>query len=448
MNLRLLNLPSFADVKHWLTAEYRSPGTRQTIVLFVGNIGRFVLSFAASVIIARLVGLTDYGLLALVSTMLTIVDTLGDLGLTNAAVRALSRAQHSHPERVRWLTGGYFSLALLANIVAATAGIIFAEPIARLILNRPDAAPYVRIALLGLLPAAGSGFVTTLLQASRRFGALSILHIVTAFSYLIGILALAAAGRLDVTAVVPWGVINPLVTFVVGLRLLPAGAVSLGQAFGPQARAAWAELLAFGKWLWASTILILLVTRLDLIMLGRWASPAAVGIYALAFNLAMRMSIVNQTRLTVLLPHVSALHQPGQMRSYVLRTLARSAPLAAIFVLAIPFLPPFIVAVYGSAFADAAPVLSILTLSVAFDLVATPLTLLGYPLDQPWALMASEAVQVAVLIAAGGLLIPSLGPIGAALARLISRIVGTAFVLAVCVIRLRAMHDAAIPQAE
>lgn len=443
MRRSLAHLPR-VSAWDWFAAELRSPGTRHTIIMLAGNLSRFILSFAASVIIARSIGLTDYGLLALVSTILTVVDTVGDLGLTNAAVRTLSRAQNADPERVRRITYGYFSLAFIANGVAAVVGIVFAEPIARLILGRPDAAPYIRVALLGLLPTAGTGFVTTMLQARRRFGSLAVVQTLTTFTYLISIVLLTITGHLGVMTIVLVGVVNPLAGFVIGLRFLPTGVISPAQTLTQPARRTWSELTAFSKWLWASTLLLLLTTRLDLFMLSHWAPAAAVGVYALAFSLSMKMDIINQTRLTVLLPSVSSLYRRSQMRTFVAHNLARSIPLAAVFAVAIPFFDSFIVAVYGPAFADAAPVLTILTFVVIVDLVTTPLTLLGYPLNQPWALTASEAMQIVTLALAGWLLIPALGPIGAALARLSSKVIGAVFIFVVLAARLRKMSEAAL----
>lgn len=435
-----------AKVRTWLATELRSTGTRQVLVTLIGNLAKLALSFGSSVVIARSLNLTDYGLLALVSTTLTIADTLGDLGLTLAAVRSISRAQESQPDRVRRLTAGYFSLAFGANIAAMVLGEIFAGPIAQMLLGRPEAEPYIRVALIGLLPSAGSGFVITLLQAARRFGALASLQVFTTITYLIGIGALVLAQQLSIANVILIGVLNPIVGFVVGLRLLSFD-VPLRETLSSAARRTWPELIAFGKWLWLSTLLNLFATRLDLVLLGRWVSVEAVGLYALAFNLATKLDIVNRSRLTVLLPHVSTLHQIDHLKQYSVRSLRRSLPLACALLLILPCLQLVITIVYGAIYLEAVPALSILVLVVALDLVTAPLTLLAYPLNQPWVITASDALRVAMLIGFCVVLIPPLGLIGAALARLISNVIGTAFALTVYLARIRRLQSLRIETA-
>ena len=99
-------------------------------------------------------------------------------------------------------------------------------------------------------------------------------------------------------------------------------------------------------------------------------------------------------------------------------------------ILAAPLAGPFIQAFYGPAYTDSAPVLLILLIAVVFDLVTTPLVLLAFPLNAPKVLAVSDVIRVAALALAGWLLIPDLGPIGAALAKLVARVAGAGFTLA------------------
>src|SRR5262249_50558848 len=162
--------------------------------------------------------------------------------------------------------------------------------IARVALGRPEAELYLRLALLGLVPLAASGFVAAVLQSTRRFGRLAALQGGTACTYLAGVAALAATDHLDLASLLLLGVRNPLFGFVAGLRLLPPGFVSLSEVGA--ARRVWPELAAFGKWLWASAVPSLLASQLDLILLGHLAPAGALGVYALAFNLSLKMDVV------------------------------------------------------------------------------------------------------------------------------------------------------------
>lgn len=430
-----------SSLRERLVREVRAPATRHSAVTLAGNLSRFVLGFATSVLIARSLGPAGYGLIALVSLVLAVADTLGDFGLTYAAVRALARAAGPEPERARWLARGFFSLAVITNTLAAAVGVVLAGPIARLVLGRPESEPYLRLAMIGLVTVAGNGFATAVLQSLRHFGRLAALQTISALTYLIGILVLVATNRLDVASVVLLGAVNPLVGFVVGLRLLPRGFFSLGETLARPARRTWRELAGFSKWLWISAMLSLLAAQLDLVMLSRWAPAALVGVYALAFNLHMKMHVVNQARATVLLPGVSSLRAANEMRSFIVRSLKRSLVLVAGYMLFIPFFRPFIVTFYGADYAGAVGPLLVLTIVILFDLVVEPVILLGFPLDQPRAMAGADAVRLATLVATGWLLIPAFGPLGAAGARLAARVTGALLMVTLIALRLRRMHE-------
>jgi O-antigen/teichoic acid export membrane protein len=254
---------------------------------------------------------------------------------------------------------------------------------------------------------------------------------VTGSTYLIGIVTLTVTGNLSISSVLLLGAVNPLIGYVVGLRLLPPGLLAIGRVLSKPARRAWGELAGFSRWMWVSAILSLLAAQLDLILLSLWAPAATIGIYALAFTLAQKLDLINQARLTALLPVASALRTRSEIGRYTRRSLARGLLLALGLALVTPLLGPFITTFYGPEFADSAGIVLILMVVVLFDLVTSPLCLLGFALGQPRALAGADAVRVATLVVTGVLLIPSFGPIGAALARLAGRVSGALFILAV-----------------
>jgi polysaccharide transporter, PST family len=419
---------AYAALRARLAAELRSGETRQWGMTISGSLGRLAIGFVSSVIMARVLGPAGYGVVALVSAVLGICDTAGDFGLTYAAVRAIARVLKTDSEQARRLAHGYFVLAFITNTVAAVAGIAFARPIA-LLLGRPESELYIQLALLGLIAVAGNGFVMAVLQSTQRFGSLAMLQVLTSLTYLAGIAALAAVHALDIATVVVLGAANPLIGFVVGLRLLPAGFVALHEP-AVSARRAWPELMAFGKWVWIATLLALLATQLDLLMINHWLPAVTVGSYALALNLALKADILSQTRLTVLLPAVSALRTRREMEVYIRRQMVIGGLLCLPFAGAMIAAGPLVMLIYGPAYSGAVPVLLVLLGVVLFDLITSPLFLLAYPLNAPRVLAASDLMRVATLALAGTLFIPGLAATGAALAKLLAKIVGAAFALA------------------
>jgi O-antigen/teichoic acid export membrane protein len=345
-------------------------------------------------------------------------------------VRAIARHLAVEPDYARTLAHAYFALALVANTLAALIGFTLADPIARVVFGKPEVASYIRLALMGLVTVAGSGFAMALLQATRRFGELAALQVLTALTYLAGIVALVVSGNLSVLTVVLLGALNPMVGFMLGLKTLGRGWISLRAMFAASARRARDELITFGKWVWVSTLFSLLAAQMDLLLLGGWVPAPQLGIYALAFNLSMRLNLISEIRFTILMPKASALRTRKEIREYAQRNLAWSLIVSVLLALGLPFAAPFIVTFYGNEYAGSISLLVVLVAAVVVDLVNAPLALLAFPFNTPKMLAVADVVRVIALIVVAAALIPTLGAMGAALAKLSAKAIGAMFTFA------------------
>jgi O-antigen/teichoic acid export membrane protein len=101
---------------------------------------------------------------------------------------------------------------------------------------------------------------------------------------------------------------------------------------------------------------------------------------------------------------------------------------------------PFIVLLYGPAYAESAGLFLVLSVVVVLDLVVTPLLLAAFPLNKPRILAAVEWIRVGVIVGTGWALVGALGTLGAALARILSRIVSAVYI-AFAFRRALASHD-------
>jgi O-antigen/teichoic acid export membrane protein len=402
------------------------PVTRSWAVMAGGSVARLGLGFVASVLVARFLAPADYGAYVILGTVAGLAGVLADPGLTQAAVKRIATAPDE--SRARNLASSFVWLRATAATVLVVALAIGSRPLAVVLLGRPDLDGYLVLALLGVLATALSGAMSTLLQASSRFGRLSVVLLVNS-----GLTALLAAGLvvggwLNLgTALVILGVGTSLVSAVQGWRFLPwpLGRPSLG---GLPADAA--QLFRFGRWLWLGDLLALAATQLDVLLVGRWGSLAAAGSYGLALSLASKVDVINHSLYTVLLPSAAALDVRQDVRGYVRASLRRSGLVAVALVAIVPLAGPLIQFFYGPAFQPAVALFYPLLAIVVFDLFTTPLTLLAFSYDRPQLLAGADALRLIVLVGVGAWLIPSSGPFGAVVARGASRIVGALVVVA------------------
>lgn len=407
-------------------AELARRSVRDSLLTLAGSLTRLALGLVVARLLARGLGPEDLGAFYVMSSAVVILVTVGDAGLSQTGVRHIARLRASDPLQVPAASGAFLvlKLAFAALVAAVVAGC--AQPLAGATIDLPQGYLLLRLAALGLMPAALSGWASFVAQGLRRFGWVTVSTIGFSLAGLAAFGALAALGRLSVASGVLAGALLPLTSFALLMPVFRGQRVSFTQF-----RTHAAALLRFSGWLWVSTLLASVTAQLDLLLVNRWAAPEIVGYYALAGRIAQSADLVSQSTFVALLPAVSALTGIAAQRAYVRASLRRTVALAALMLAAALLASAPIEWYFGAEYAPSVPLLWILMLSVALDLVLTPILLLAFALDLPRELAASNLVRVAVLAGAAAWWIPPLGPAGAAWARLAARVLGAAFMLAV-----------------
>lgn len=400
-----------------------------------GTVIRLALSLVASVLIARSLGPAQLGVFAVLAAVAGIVGVVADLGLSTTAVKRIAPAWPDERDTANRRWQAYVVLRIAASGLIVLVPILLAEPIAaRLLqLEEPNSAGLLRLALLGVLATALSGAMNTGLQATRRFGRLSLALLFNSALTAVLAILLAWAGLLTlVTALLVLGIGTSLATLVLAFKLLPQGWRIERTAFDRTLlRSEGSELMRFGRWLWIGSIFAVLTAQLDVLLLNRMVPAAVVGSYALALNLASKADVANQSLYAVLLPAASALEGRGGLRGYVRRGLARSGAISLALLLLIPLAGPLITTLYGAEYIGSVPLFRALLLVVIFDVMTTPLLLLAFPLNRPRLLAAAGVARAGTLAIVALALIPSLGAWGAVAAKLAAKIAGAALIIGV-----------------
>jgi O-antigen/teichoic acid export membrane protein len=423
------------QIGRWFTqvSGRLDPVSRGWAIVMGGNVGRMALSFVASVLVARALGPAAFGVYAVLGATIAIVGVVADMGLTVTEVKRVSTVWPDQPDTAHlrgriasWLRTG---AALLFFILAA----LLAVPIANQILGLSDFpnGPFLFIlAMAGMVAVALSGTVSTILQATNHFGRLSTLSLVNAGLTTILAVVLFVVGRLNlVTALLILGIGTALVSFFVGYRLLP-GRWSLWRLPSVEdLRQEGAALFRFSRWLWVASLFTVIIMQIDVILVGRLTTAAAVGMYGLALNLARKADIVNHSLYTSLLPAASSLNDREAVGKYLRQSMVRSGLISLGLLALMPLVGPFIRIFYGPEYAAATGLLQLLLIVVIIDAFALPVILLVFPLERPKLYAASAALQTVILLLLAVWLIPLIGTPGAAVAKIVARITGFALVV-------------------
>jgi O-antigen/teichoic acid export membrane protein len=246
----------------------------------VGHTTSQVLRLGSNLIMTRLLVPEMFGIMALANVLLMGLQLMSDLGLRQNIVQ--SRNGHDQVFlntvwTVQILRGGLiwilasamaFALYLFDLAQWLPASNVYAEPVL----------PYI-IALLSL-NALINGFESTKLATANRNLALGKLTLIELISQVAGLAFMFAWVFVDrsIWALVVGSLFTSLLRVILGNVFLPGESNRLHWD-----KAAFAEILNFGKWIFATSIIGFLAANGDRLLLGGLTDAKTLGMYSIAF---------------------------------------------------------------------------------------------------------------------------------------------------------------------
>jgi teichuronic acid exporter len=305
----------------------------------------------ATIVLARFLTKTDYGLAALVMTVNEFILVFTRNGVGTKLIQADEDHVGELSIEAYWLNWLFFTgLFFLQILTAFVVGWFYKDP--QVILPICVLGLVLLIMPFGLVQAS-------LIQREGRFKiiALAQLSQVSTDNVLSAILAIAGFGLWAI--VLPKVLVAPiwLVLMLRNHRWRPKGK--------PSARH-WGELMGFGSSILGVELLQTLRTNLDYLIVGRFLSLEALGVYYFAFNAGagITLGIINATKASVL-SHLCQVRDNVALlkkRYYQSMKVIGSAivPLILVQSLLAPFYVPI---VFGEKWIPAIPILIVICLS-------------------------------------------------------------------------------------
>ncbi|MDP9271406.1 MAG: oligosaccharide flippase family protein [Chloroflexota bacterium] len=384
---------------------------RRVAGVFATRVAQFVIGFANSFLLARLLGPAGRGAFYLVTLTPTVLASVGQFGLPSALSFFSGRGRSA---------AALLRTALLVGIglaAALAAGTLLVLPWLEATVLRAAPADLLRLALISLPFQFVAGFIGSVLigrQVMRNYNLILIGQTVIALLLTIVLVAWLGLGVFGaVLANILVAASGAAAVAIEGRRLLRTEG-----GRGPGIRGG--ELLGYGMRLYPASVTSFLSYRLDVYLLGWLLGDAVqIGLYSMAVSLAELTFFVPDSVATVFFPRVAGADRlnademtPMVCRFTVLVTLLVSlALIPAAFVAVNVILPAFVACM--PAFLVILP--GVVALSVS-KILSSYVSGLGLP--APVALASSVALVINVV--ANILLIPTAGIVGSAAASLIS----------------------------
>ncbi|MFL5253111.1 MAG: oligosaccharide flippase family protein [Rhodopila sp.] len=262
-------------------------------VVGLGLAVEVVSQFARTLILARLLGASEFGLVASVNTLYAVVDMVSFIGIDRYIIFS---PQGGDPEAL----GAAHNLSLLRGVVSAALILALALPTAALVGARDHASGFSVLAIVPLLRGATHLGIIRI----QRSGCFWPAAAAEAFGSLAGLIATVAAALLtrDFTALL-WGL---------GIQAAVAVLLSHVLSFGTAYRCSFSSghfraALSFGLPLMGNGLALAAAFQLDRMVIGAWLGVVELGIYGLSMAIIVQpISLLMRLANTAWQPRLSA----------------------------------------------------------------------------------------------------------------------------------------------
>jgi len=374
------------------------------------------LSLLIGIIIARTLGPSGKGLLAIIAMIGTVVLQLGNLGIGAFNTYSISNKSVEKKD----IIGNSFWFGLIIGSICLLIVLILAFSFPVIFRNIPRS--YLLIYLLSLPFAFWYNFFCAILTGEQKFRRLNIFSIIAQSINLIGVILLLLIFKLSVFYVLIWYVLVNIIN-----TLLPMGAVFLTNGLYLNFNLpVLKKSLNYGVKICMAGIFAFLILRVDLYMINFFKGITQAGFYSLASSFGDIFFILPFSIIFVIFPKINA---EGKSRKESIAKYSRIS-LFLVFLIAVGtllFIRPIIGLLYGQEFLSSVqPIILLLPGLIAFS-VSSVLGQYFFSIGYPLKITISWFLVAVLNIVLNFIYIPQYGMIAAALSSTVCYILALCF---------------------
>ncbi|KAA8750764.1 lipopolysaccharide biosynthesis protein [Priestia megaterium] len=181
----------------------------------------------------------------------------------------------------------------------------------------------------------------------------------------------------------------------------------------------------FGLYIMVSNVASSLLINADILMVQYFLGADSVAQYGVANLIIAPISLIISSMMTVLLPNSQEIKTFEEMKEYVWKVLRITIPIALIIFGILFFAVKFLITIiYGEDYLDAISITRILLFGFCFSILTNPIYIIAYALNNSSIMMIGDLIKLALNILLNIYMIPSIGTEGAAYATTITRVIG------------------------
>ncbi|OGG16296.1 hypothetical protein A3D77_02450 [Candidatus Gottesmanbacteria bacterium RIFCSPHIGHO2_02_FULL_39_11] len=392
-----------------------SKTARNTYLVFMGNMISAVFAFIFTVVLYRVISLSDFGYYSAIFSLFILVCDVSDVGIGASLARFLPSLKNN---RDRFNTFIKTSFLYQSGIVLVLCFLILilSNFLAGNFFHNPSLTPLVRVITVGIFGLTILNFFSYILSAEERFVGASVLSALSSILRLIFLILIILLSFVNLTSVIWTQIASMILTaFValafIGTRFLKSSPSS--KDFG--------ELLKFSKFLGIARSLTAVSSRLDTLMLIAFTNSVETGIYATASRVISIYPLLAGSFTSVIAPRISGIATKNEFKDYLLKIILATLGLIVTILVLIVIANPFITILFGEKAKDSVGVFQLLLVSQIFFTASIPAVAVAiYYVKKPQILTINSVLQLIIVIVGNLIFIPRYGRMGPALSLILA----------------------------
>jgi O-antigen/teichoic acid export membrane protein len=380
---------------------------KDTLILFGGNIGSAFWGFVFTIVVARGLSVSDFGIFSAALNLVVILASLSDIGISSGSVNFIAEnlAKGDTKKANEYIKSSF--IIRLGLVLAISFVVLLLAPLVSVHLlatNDAKVAIWSAVLPIFLFP---DFFFQYILQAKREFlrstiydNAFYIARLVFALIYyLLGALTMSKA-------FLAFGA-GFLVTVILTVAYIRTDFI-----FSKPKKEEYKKLLGFSGWIAVNRIISSVSGRLDITMLAALIGATATGLYSIPSRLASFIIVLSGSFSAVLATRLAAFGDREKERAYILKSTLALLPITFGIIIWIIFAKPFVL-IFGSKYLESVPVFQALAAAqIPFLFTVPAVTAIIYALKKTIYIGTLSFVQIAVIFILNYYLIPKYGVYG------------------------------------
>lgn len=385
---------------------------KQSQITTLGTIINGALGALFYILMARFLGPSDFGLLAVSIVTLTLIADIADLGTNTGLVRFVSSYINSDKEKAfKFLKLG-LEIKLIIWIVVLLLGFALSPFIAGFIFKKSELLAPLRLVMVGVGGALLFSYATSSLQSLQKYFSWSLISILINLLRLILLGVLVFYQQLNLQSGLIVYLSLPFFGFFLTLLLLPTRQILSSNKEWSVAR----HFFNYNAQVAVFTFIAAISSRLDIFLNVRLLSSHEVGIYSAANQLNQLMPQLVGALGIVAAPKFASFQNIEQMKTFFKKFQLMVLGLAFLISLAIPASFYLIPLLYGSEYQLAIYPFIILLLAMIIFLISVPLhNSIIYYFAKPGIFIWVAVGHLLIISILGYFLISNYGVIGSAI---------------------------------